>query len=213
MRKFIFALSAFSLASAAYAVVPVYSNKGTPINIVGYSYGSYVAPSTGWVWSYFLGKRAAYLSVVSLKVNGVVTAESPIFPNQTTPVGTAAKLGFVHAGDTLELMLELLAPGNVAGVKLYSNPANNTDGNVHTYVVPYGGGDAGVPLGSYLYVGFEDIVGPHDPNYKNDWDYDDHRFAFTIAGVPEPASWAMLVAGFGLVGAGLRRKKIRTVSA
>ncbi|WP_310476325.1 PEPxxWA-CTERM sorting domain-containing protein [Sandarakinorhabdus sp.] len=29
----------------------------------------------------------------------------------------------------------------------------------------------------------------------------------TVAGVPEPSSWAMLIAGFGLVGAGMRRRR------
>ena len=32
-------------------------------------------------------------------------------------------------------------------------------------------------------------------------------------GVPEPATWAMLIAGFGLVGAALRRRRVTTVSA
>lgn len=32
------------------------------------------------------------------------------------------------------------------------------------------------------------------------------------AGVPEPASWAMLIAGFGLVGAAARRRRVRTVT-
>lgn len=37
--------------------------------------------------------------------------------------------------------------------------------------------------------------------------YDDFRF--TAAGaVPEPATWAMLIAGFGLLGAGLRRRTL-----
>ncbi len=35
-------------------------------------------------------------------------------------------------------------------------------------------------------------------------------FSFTTAGVPEPASWAMLMAGFGLVGAIARRRKRAT---
>jgi hypothetical protein len=34
----------------------------------------------------------------------------------------------------------------------------------------------------------------------------------TTAGIPEPASWAMLIAGFGLVGAASRRRNM-TVAA
>jgi hypothetical protein len=34
-----------------------------------------------------------------------------------------------------------------------------------------------------------------------------------VAAVPEPASWAMLVAGFGLVGAGVRRQRRSSVTA
>ena len=35
----------------------------------------------------------------------------------------------------------------------------------------------------------------------------------SLAVVPEPASWAMMIAGFGLVGAGLRRRESRAVFA
>lgn len=46
--------------------------------------------------------------------------------------------------------------------------------------------------------------------------YDD--FSFTVdgggtGGVPEPASWAMLIAGFGLMGGALRRRRTATVTA
>lgn len=37
------------------------------------------------------------------------------------------------------------------------------------------------------------------------------NFAFRVAGVPEPASWALMISGFGLAGASLRRR--RTVAA
>jgi PEP-CTERM motif len=33
-----------------------------------------------------------------------------------------------------------------------------------------------------------------------------------VAGVPEPATWAMMIAGFGLVGAGMRRRAARTAA-
>jgi len=37
--------------------------------------------------------------------------------------------------------------------------------------------------------------------FRGIWD-----FAASSAGIPEPASWAMLIAGFGLVGSALRRR-------
>jgi len=44
--------------------------------------------------------------------------------------------------------------------------------------------------------------------------FDDLTFGSTTpGGVPEPASWAMLIAGFGLVGATQRRRKATVVSA
>jgi hypothetical protein len=44
---------------------------------------------------------------------------------------------------------------------------------------------------------------PINPNAG--YQTDNHTFANT-AFVPEPASWAMLIAGFGLVGATMRRR-------
>lgn len=37
------------------------------------------------------------------------------------------------------------------------------------------------------------------------------RFTTALAAVPEPASWAMLITGFGLVGGAMRRRNTRTV--
>ncbi len=41
--------------------------------------------------------------------------------------------------------------------------------------------------------------------------FDDLTFGSTrIGGIPEPASWAMMIAGFGLVGAAKRRRRVHT---
>lgn len=213
MRKFVFALSAMMLASAAQSAVPVYPNIGTPIVSLDRTYDDYLSPGRGMVYAYFLGKEAGYSSTITLLVNGVATPESPIFPNQTTPRGTKAPLGIVQVGDSLELLLKISSPADVAGTILSSKRENNPDGMVHIFARAYGGGDFGVPLGNYIYVGFEDIVGPRDVNFVNDWDYDDHRFIFQIAPIPEPATWAMMMAGFGLVGLASRRRGRRQVSA
>ena len=60
-------------------------------------------------------------------------------------------------------------------------------------------------LSSVLYLGFDD-----QPNNADD-NHDDLIIRVTAMAVPEPASWAMLIAGFGLVGAAARRR--RTVVA
>jgi hypothetical protein len=39
------------------------------------------------------------------------------------------------------------------------------------------------------------------------------RISGTMAAVPEPASWAMLIAGFGLTGAAMRRRRCAAVAA
>jgi hypothetical protein len=211
MRKMFLALSAMMLASAAQSAIPLYGSPG--VQILDTTYDTYTAPSSGMVYAWFLGKEAAYTSEIALKVNGVITPQGWIFNNQATAVPTKAALGQVNEGDTLELLLRILAPPDVAGNQFSSISTNNPDGKVHIHAVGYGGGDLGIPLGSYLYVGFEDIRGGKDPNYYNDYDYDDHRFVFEITPVPEPASWMMMIGGFGMIGLASRRRRKSMVTA
>jgi hypothetical protein len=43
----------------------------------------------------------------------------------------------------------------------------------------------------------------------------DHMISYTYEAtpVPEPAGWAMMIAGFGMIGAGMRRTRLATRSA
>lgn len=43
------------------------------------------------------------------------------------------------------------------------------------------------------------------------WDFE--RLIFRSNGVPEPAAWALMIAGFGLVGAAQRRRREATIAA
>lgn len=53
-----------------------------------------------------------------------------------------------------------------------------------------------------LYFGFND-------NGSRDADYDDYVIKITSA-VPEPATWGLMLVGFGLMGAAMRRRTVRT---
>lgn len=75
----------------------------------------------------------------------------------------------------------------------------------------------------YAYIGLPDTVGPdsHDVNTSLGFDLSAYvndpslgtfmNYAFKddglVGGVPEPATWALVIAGFGLAGAALRRRR------
>jgi hypothetical protein len=58
---------------------------------------------------------------------------------------------------------------------------------------------------SVLYFGFDDQLTGIDDNHDD--------FIVRVTAVPEPASWAMLIAGFGLVGMTARRRAMQQVTA
>jgi hypothetical protein len=64
------------------------------------------------------------------------------------------------------------------------------------------------PIGTPTVLGLLNVPGIHSVRFFSDnatVGFDDFTFG-TLTGIPEPASWAMLIAGFGLVGAVARRK-------
>jgi hypothetical protein len=57
---------------------------------------------------------------------------------------------------------------------------------------------------SVLHIGYDNqIVAPDDDNH------DDLIIRLTATPVPEPAAWALMIAGFGLAGAAARRRRAR----
>jgi hypothetical protein len=187
-------------ATAAQAAYPVYPGGG--INPADYSF---TATADGDVIAYFAGHTAGYTNFLRLEVNGVDTGIEGL-NNQASALGDSLNFGAVSAGDTLVFKIRVQNTGEY----FYSQRSQNADGITHVFASAYGGGDDGIPAG--MYVGFEDLFG------GGDQDYDDLKFVFTNVGggevgVPEPATWAMLIAGFGLVGASARRRRSVAVSA
>lgn len=193
MNKFVLALagSVAAMATQAHAVIPLYPSPGT-VNPIDYSF---TAASSGHVIAYFAGNGAGFTNLLGMLVNGVDTGIEGL-NNQTSAIGDSLDFGLVNAGDVLTFKLRVTNTGDI----FYSDRSMNGDGITHIYATNYAGGDFGLPGGTY--VGFEDLNG------GGDLDYEDLAFVFTNvrSNVPEPAAWALMLAGFGLVGNAMRRR-------
>jgi hypothetical protein len=201
MRKTLLALPALAFATATLAnPLPTYPTPGV-VNPADYAF---TAAADGTIVAYFGGATAGFTNVLGLIVNGVDVGVTGL-NNQTSQVGDSFDFGgfTVNAGDSLIFYIDVINTGE----RFFSRRILNPDGITHIFSAPYAGGLVGpggtIPAG--IYVGFEDILG------GGDLDYDDLKFVFTNVGggvVPEPATWAMLIAGFGLVGLAARRRKV-----
>ena len=153
--------------------------------------GDSLVASGGNIVIRFEGTAASYDSLIS--VNG----GAEVFPNHSTSVGDTLDLGFFAAGTPLDIVLHVVTTGDFFHT---GAAAGNPDGLVHANVV-YDFGEPG-----RTFVGFEDIFG------GGDLDYDDHMFSFTNIkpAIPEPGTYALMLAGLGVVGfIGRRRKAAR----
>ncbi|MGZ6017308.1 MAG: PEPxxWA-CTERM sorting domain-containing protein [Phenylobacterium sp.] len=93
-----------------------------------------------------------------------------------------------------------LVQGFIDGLPwFYTNPINLSQGWIHE-TSPFKSDDTGK-----LTLTLIDIT---DNHLFNDLAIDDISIqGQAVAGVPEPASWALMIAGFGLAGAAIRRRR------
>jgi hypothetical protein len=188
-------------ASATQAGTIPYPNVGTP-NPVTYTF---TAASTGTITAYFAGSTASYEEVVGLLVNGVSTGITGL-DDHTSTVGQSIVLGSVNAGDTLTFVDIILNPSTVG--PWYSNPVLNADGGNHIYSTSATAGQISPLIPAGTYVAFEDL----DFRTGSDYNYFDDTFVFTntstvTGGVPEPATWAMMLLGFAGLGFAFRQTR------
>ncbi len=243
--SFKFTIPALALAAAALAVSvpaaaaePVYAPVGTPNGV----FYSFEAAGDGDLTAFYLGGfTRSFTSRLKVFVNGSQLGPAAFNTQFATP-GSSFTFGSVSEGDKIEFVLDILAPPSVSNQEIWSTigqstPGSDDDGLNQIFSESWGGGaftyaDNGfgtvmngmIPAGDYTFVAFEDILGfqapPRNggqPGLLNDFDYNDHRFAFAnvLNVIPEPATWAMMITGFGLVGFAMRRRKasLSSVSA
>ncbi|WFU18733.1 PEPxxWA-CTERM sorting domain-containing protein [Bradyrhizobium sp. CB3481] len=178
-------------ANSASAAI-VYPNSGSE-NLQTYSF---TTASTGDLIAYFAGSGAALENQLGLLVNGISTGLAGL-NNHASAIGQSFNFGRVEAGDVLTFV------DFVTGYATwYSDPALNGGNGNHIYSTTAAAGEAfaGSPAGTY--VAFEDLTFPY-----SDFNYFDHAFVFTVAAVPEPSTWAMMLLGFAALGyMGYRRQ-------
>lgn len=150
--------------------------------------GPFIVGSTGEVQATFLGHTAAYSNDLYFSTDTINWTY--LFNNHSSPIGQTLSLGNFVAGTELFFKIHVNNTGN----DFYSGPGwNNADGLVHV---------AAETVGIDTFVGFEDLYG------GGDQDYDDVRYSFrNVAAVPEPETWAMMVAGLGVAGLASRRRR------
>jgi hypothetical protein len=144
-------------------------------------------------------------------------------------VSVPANALFLHPGPTLLSAVSFTAPvaGNynftffsqllsnstITGTELFSGFANGsviTSAGGGTFLTQQNpsfasAGQLFLGAGQSVFV----AVGP-----DGDYSFDSTQIAFALStSVPEPASWAMLIAGFGLTGAVLRRRRAVALAA
>ncbi|WP_448585817.1 DUF4114 domain-containing protein [Thermaurantiacus sp.] len=196
MRHLALALAGLLWSAPVAAVVPVYGTDGGVKGQENPLTYRFFAQKTGPIEAFFAGSEAGYTSLLGLWVNGTPTGIWGL-NNKTSAIGDSLSFGPVQKGD--ELVFAIFVKNT--SLTFFSDPAWNSDGFNHIWSVPFAG-SAKLPAGTF--VAFEDLKG------GGDRDYNDLTYVFTNVGpnaVPELSTWAMLVAGFLLVGLAVRRRQ------
>lgn len=167
--------------AVAFIATPALAAPVVPIPVMG---GPIVVSRTGNVTATFVGKDARYTDLLTF--NG-----KTLFNNKTNKIGDMVDLGTFAGGTVLNFALRVIDTHS----KYYTGPASsNPDGVVHT-AVTY------TPSGTLL--GFEDLPKGGDKDYNDLLAFVSNTGA---TAAPEPATWAMMIIGFGFVGGFMRRK-------
>jgi hypothetical protein len=203
----------FATAASASDAIP-YPNPGF-VNTQTYSF---TAASTGDLTAYIVGGfSAGFDNQLGVLVDGVQQGGFGL-DNHTSNSGDSIDFGQVTIGQSLVFILHNLSVGqdaySLASMNVAYDSADYTGSHNHIYSTAYTGDPAigTVPQGTY--VAFED-----EPFPGSDFNYDDESFVFTntasvvSGGAPEPATWGLMLVGFGGLGAMMRRRRSVALTA
>jgi hypothetical protein len=185
MKKYILAGAALAAlaASAAHATI-TYSGSVTGTSYIDgtVSTASYTITTDGTLGTLSLPNFTGY----TLSINGFDSSGTGVWSNNDgfgAVSATATTLSFNFGSTASQLIF--------------------FDGNSYLCISSDAASCAGEPSPSVGFGVFDpSLVGSFDPRPAS------VQVIATAAAVTEPASWAMLIAGFGLTGAAMRRRKV-----
>lgn len=172
--------------------IPNNNNFKSQLNGLGYySYAStgasLILDSSARITYYFLGSESGFRD--RFTAGSVTKGENSLFENHfAAPILIGSQL--YAAGGSLTGLLNFTSNLGAAATV-------GQDG----FGILLNRGQVSGSKFSTLYFGYDDQIGRTDDNH------DDFIVMAQVAAVPEPGTWAMLIAGFVLVGSLLRRRR------
>ena len=150
----------------------------------------------------------------SLTLNGPANITVDYFASESGFVDTF-NLGTISFAETNKGAFGAQLIGtltNVASGPLNAFFTSNGHGDMHApgsenfgFVLPEGFG-SGAYESNVIWVAYDDQINDRDDNH------DDFILRLTVTPVPEPATWAMMIGGFGMLGAAVRRRRLSNVT-
>ena len=184
--------------TSAASCNPVYAT----VQACNYNYGA-----TGWLGLASIWLTNGYISQGTVKLNEYYYSQ----PRYNT-IGWRQFVTCQEVGHTLGLAHadENFSNANLGTCMDYTNDPTGTRGtngtlaNLHPY-----GGDFAALNGLYATPGGSQLPGTRPTLLAvHGFGIDGEEFDF-LSAIPEPASWAMMIGGFGLAGTSLRRRRRR----
>ena len=178
--------STSALASGNSFAAQLNSNYGYTQQTTDYSGISLTAPAR--ITFYALASESGYANTFSFE--GLSNTENAYSFDSSRVIGSLK-----------------VAAGSLAGMSFTSNlglPALPGQPNFAVFLPT--GFNGGSFSSNWLVFGFDDGYGK-----SNKADYDDFIVGAQISAIPEPHTWAMVIAGFGLVGLQLRRSRNKSL--
>lgn len=204
------------LAAAALAIAPVALHATT---IVDGSFETAGAGVTDYCYSGFpAGGNAACAPGNWGTAGGVIKSGSAAWGGTTTTAGNY--FGMLQASQVLSQTVTATSNGALGLTWLDANRTNN--GGAHSYTVTVDGASLGTftsAAGGFVTKSAATFNGVAGQSYTIAFNGiangDTTTFIDNVAlgVVPEPATWAMLLAGFGLVGFAMRRRSTGAIAA